>query len=208
MLVAEYGELWAPVHDTTGVIAAQTGPVPLAVSNLLRCYAAELEPVFTDDDAKALAAFLADARAETTPTSRDTLPGIMPNIMAARLANRYDLHGLTMLVDSGRTSGYTALDVAALYLAAGELDMALVLAVNVAVLPGLAGLAGAEPSHVAEGAFLLALTRSSLARRHEWQALAEVTRGTCPADQDRDGTSFLAADAVVSLLTTLRPGSP
>jgi len=204
MLVAEYGELWAPLRDTTGVIAAQTCPVPLAVGNLLRCYAAELSRVFSGADAKAAAAMLGDARAQTPPTSRDTLPGIMPNIMAARLANRYDLHGLTMLVDSGPTSGHTALDVAALYLAAGELDMALVLAVNVAVPPGLARLAGAEARGIAEGAFLLALTRSSVARRHGWQAHAEIPRGTPePAVPPRTGTSFLAADAVVALLSTL-----
>jgi 3-oxoacyl-(acyl-carrier-protein) synthase len=212
MLVAEYGELWAPVRDTTGVIAAQTGLMPLAVGNLLRCYAAELQRPFagqgaTSEDAMALAAFLADVRAETPPTSRYTLPGIMPNIIAARLANRHDLHGLTMLVDSGRTSGYSALDVAALYLATGELDMALVLAVNVAAPPGLARLADVEPGRVAEGAFLLALTRSSLARHHGWQAYAEIPRGMRePAGEDRSGPSFLAADAIVSLLEALLRG--
>jgi acyl transferase domain-containing protein len=208
MMVAEYGELWAPVRDRTGVIAAETGPMPLAVGNLLRCYAADLERLFTDEDAKALAAFLADAREETPPTNRDTLPGIMPNIMAARLANHYDLHGLTMLVDSGRTSGYTALDVADLYLATGELEMALVLAVNLAVPAGLARLADAEPGKIADGAFLLALTRSSIARRHGWQTLAEIPRGTLePAGRDHMETSFLAADAVVSLLTPLHRNS-
>lgn len=209
MMVAEYGELWAPVSDTTGVIAAETGPMPLAVGNLLRCYAAEVERVFTEEDAKALAAFLADAREENPATNRDTLPGIMPNIMAARLANHYDLHGLTMLVDSGRTSGYTALDVAALYLATGELDLALVLAVNLAVPTALARLTDAEPGRIAEGAFLLALTRSSVARRHGWQSHAEIPRGTRePVGPDHTGTSFLAADAVVSLLTMLhRPSS-
>ena len=186
MMVAEYGELWAPVRDTTGVIAAQSGSMPLMVGNLKRCYAAELERLpagaggLTDEDAKALAAFVADVQGETPPTNRDTLPGIMPNIMARRVANRYDLHGLTMLVDSGAASGYTALDVAALYLAAGELDMALVVAVNLAVAAGLERLAGPEarpePCRIAEGAFLLALTRSSVARRHGWRTHAEIPR--------------------------------
>jgi 3-oxoacyl-(acyl-carrier-protein) synthase len=209
MLVAEYGELWSPVRDTTGVIAALTGPVPLAVGNLLRCYASELTGLFTGADAEALAAFLRDARAETPPTSKDTLPGIMANIMAARLANRYDLHGLTMLVDSGRSSGHTALDAAGLYLATGALDMALVLAVNVAVPPGLARLTGAEAGRIAEGAFLLALTRSSVARRHGWQVYAEIPRGARePAGTpNATGTTFLAADAVVSLLAGLHRNS-
>jgi len=208
MMVTEYGELWAPLRDTTGVIATLTGPAPRAVGNLLRCYAAELERAVTEEDAKALAAFLADVRADNPPTSRDTLPGIMPNIMAARLANHYDLHGLTMLVDSGRTSEYAALDVAALYLATGELDMALVLAVNLAVPAGLARLVDAEPGTIGEGAFLLALTRSSVARRHGWQAHAEIASGTHePADPDHMETSSLVADAVISLLTTLHRNS-
>jgi 3-oxoacyl-(acyl-carrier-protein) synthase len=207
MLIAEYGELWDPVRDTTGVIAARTGPQPLAVGNLMRCYAADLEGVLADDDAKAWAAVLEDVRAEVPPTRKDTLPGIFPNILAARLANRYDLHGPTMLVDSGPTSGHTALDAAALHLDAGELDLALVLAVNVAAPGGLAALTDADPGTVAEGAFLVALTRSSIARRHGWRAHAEVRRGAGePARRNPGGTTFLAADPIVSLLTTM-PGS-
>jgi 3-oxoacyl-(acyl-carrier-protein) synthase len=209
MLIAEYGELWAPVRDTTGVIAAQTGPLPLAVGNLMRCYATDLERLFADDDAKAWAAVLADVRTEIPPTSKDTLPGIFPNILAARLANRYDLHGPTMLVDSGPTSGHTALDTAALHLDSGELDLALVLAVNVAAPVGLARLTGADPGRVAEGAFLVALTRSSIARRHGWRAHTEIPRGARePAGQDSRETTFLAADPIVSLLTTIRQSSP
>jgi 3-oxoacyl-(acyl-carrier-protein) synthase len=209
MLIAEYGELWAPVRDTTGVIAAQTGPLPLAVGNLMRCYAADLESLFADDDAKALAAVLEDVRAETPPTTKDTLPGIMPNIVAARLANRYDLHGPTMVVDSGPTSGDTAVDAAALHLNTGELDLALVLAVNLAAPEGLARLTDAEPGRIAEGAFLLALTRSSIARRHGWRAHTEIPPGARePSTRDHRGTTFLAADAIVSLLTTMRQSSP
>jgi 3-oxoacyl-(acyl-carrier-protein) synthase len=209
MLIAEYGELWAPVHDTTGVIAARSGPQPLAVGNLSRCYAADLERLFADDDAKAWAAVLDDVRAEIPSTRKDTLPGIFPNILAARLANRYDLHGPTMLVDSGPTSGHTALDTAALHLNTGELDLALVLAVNVAAPEGLARLTDAASGSIAEGAFLLALTRSSIARRHGWQAHTEVPRSAGePAGRDPAGTTFLAADPIVSLLTTMLQGSP
>lgn len=199
MMVAEYGELWAPVRDTTGVIAARTGPQPLAVGNLLRCYAADLESLFADDDAKAWATVLEDVRAEVPPTRKDTLPGIFPNILAARLANRYDLHGPTMLVDSGPTSGHTALDTAALHLDAGELDLALVLAVNVAAPDGLADLTDAARGRTAEGAFMVALTRSSIARQHGWRAHTVLRRGA-----REPGTTFLAADALVSLLTTMQ----
>ncbi|MFG2043072.1 beta-ketoacyl synthase N-terminal-like domain-containing protein [Dactylosporangium sp. NPDC048998] len=208
MLIDEYGELWAPVRDTTGVIAARSGPQPLAVGNLLRCYAADLEGLFADDDAKTWAAVLDDVRAETPPTRKDTLPGIFPNILAARLANRHDLHGPAMLVDSGPTSGATALNTAALHLATGELDLALVLAVNAAVPAGLEHVTGAAPDGNAEGAFLVALARSSTARRQGWRALAEVPRGAGgPTGRDTGGTTFLAADPIVSLLATMAQSS-
>jgi hypothetical protein len=214
MLIAEYGELWAPVRATTGVIAARTGPQPLAVGNLLRCYAADLEHLFAhradDADAKAWAAVVEDVRAEVPPTRKDTLPGIFPNILAARLANRYDLHGPTMLVDSGPDSGHTALDTAALHLDSGELDLALVSAVTVAAPDGLTGLTGVAPDRLAdltEGAFLVALTRASVARRHGWRALTELHRGA-RAPASLDGTTFLAADALVSLLTTTLRSAP
>jgi hypothetical protein len=114
-----------------------------------------------------------------------------------------------MLVDSGPTSGDTALEVAALHLDAGELDLALVLAVNVAAPAGLARLTDADPGRIAEGAFVVALTRSSIARQHGWRAHAEIPRGACaPAGRDSAGTTFLAADAIVSLLTTMRRSSP
>ena len=209
MLIAEYGELWAPVRDTTGVIAAGFRPQPLSVGNLMRCYGADLDRLFADDDAKAWAAVLEDVRAETPPTRKDTLPGIFPNVLAARLANRHDLHGATMLVDSGPTSGRTALDTAALHLDAGELDLALVLAVNLAAPAGFARLTDVAPGRIAEGAFLVALTRSSIARRHGWRVHTEVPRGAGDLiGRDPAGTTFLAADALISLLTTMRRSSP
>jgi 3-oxoacyl-(acyl-carrier-protein) synthase len=206
--VAEYGELWAPVRDTTGVVAAQTGLPPGSVDNLLRCYAADLQAAFTqDDEAKALDAFLADVCSATPPTGKDTLPGITPSILASRLASRYDLHGPAMLVDTGPTSGHTALQVASLYLHAGDMDMALVLGVSTVTRPGLAPLIGADPASHTEGAFLLALTRESLARVHGWTVLTTVddTPRHRPDSPDASGAhaTFLAADGLVELIRGL-----
>lgn len=209
--VAEYGELWAPVRDTTGVVAAQTSLPPGSVDNLLRCYATDLKAVFTqEDDAKALDAFLADICSATPPTGKDTLPGITPSILASRLASRYDLHGPAMLVDTGPASGHTALHVASLYLQAGDVDMALVLGVSTVTRPGLAPLIGADPAGHTEGAFLLALTRESLALEHGWTVLTTVDdsppRRTEPLDAGSASggyAAFLAADGLVELLRAL-----
>jgi 3-oxoacyl-(acyl-carrier-protein) synthase len=209
--VAEHGELWTPVRDTTGVVATQTTLSPASVDNLLRCYAADLKAIFTqEDEAKALDAFLADICAVTPPTGRDTLPGILPNILASRLASRYDLHGPAMLVDTGPTSGRTALQAASLYLRAGDMDMALVLGVSHVIRPGLAPLVGTDLASHTEGAFLLALTRESLAREHGWTVLATVDeppreRTESPGTSSASGARaiFLGADEMVELLRAL-----
>jgi 3-oxoacyl-(acyl-carrier-protein) synthase len=203
--VAEHGELWAPLRDTTGVVATQTTLSPASVDNLLRCHAADLKTVCTqEDEAKALDAFLADVCSVTPPTGRDTLPGIMPNILASRLARRYDLHGPAMLVDGGPASGRAALRAASLYLRAGDMDMALVLGVSHVVRPGLAPLLGADPARQTEGAFLLALTRQSLAREHGWTVLAPVD-GPPPRTSGETAAhaAFLGADEMVELLRAL-----
>jgi 3-oxoacyl-(acyl-carrier-protein) synthase len=208
--VAGYGEIWAPVRDTTGVVAAQTALSPGSVDNLLRCYAADLKAAFTQDDATALDAFLAGICSATPPTGKDTLPGIMPNILASRLASRYDLHGPAMLVDTGPTSGRTALQVASLYLHSGDLDMALVLGVSTVIRPGLAPLMGADPASHTEGAFLLALTREPLALEYGWTVLTTVDDTPVHRTQTPDASSasgaratFLAADGLVDLLRIL-----
>jgi 3-oxoacyl-(acyl-carrier-protein) synthase len=209
--VAEHGELWAPVRETTGVVATQTALSRGSVDNLLRCYAADLKAVFPqNDDAKALDAFLADICSATPPTGKDTLPGILPNILASRLASRYDLHGPAMLVDTGPTSGYTALQVASLYLQAGDMDMALVLGVSTVIRPGLAPLIGADPATQTEGAFLLALTRESLALEHGWTVLTTMNDTTVRRTESPDvggarsaHATFLAADGLVELLRGL-----
>jgi hypothetical protein len=87
--------------------------------------------------------------------------------------------------------------------------VALVLGVNTGVLPELAALADPAGIDLAEGAFLVALARQSLARAHGWPVLAELE--PCSWSQSpavRPGTSFRAADGILTLLRrTLMPRS-
>lgn len=213
LFIAEHGELWAPTRATTGVIAAATGPSPSAMDHLVRCYAEEVDRVLDGADRAAFADCLAEIRSRTQATTKDTLPGIMPNVIAARVANRHDLGGSTMLVDTGATSGLTAVHTAVRHLSRGLLDMALVLGVSPTGRPEFARFMGIDPPRVAEGAFLLALSRQSTARAHGLTPLARLAsawpaRGGAAADADRDtDATFLAADGILGVLRALHTGT-
>ncbi|OON71505.1 polyketide synthase [Streptomyces tsukubensis] len=214
---AEHGELWDPVRATTGVFAASLGPPPSAMDHLVRCHAAELDGLLDGPDRAAFTDWLGELRATTPPTTKDTLPGILPGIVPARVANRHDLGGPTMLVDTGATSGLTAVHTAARYLARGELNLALVLGVSATARPEFARFMGVDPERVAEGAFLLALGRASVARAHGLRPLAGLrtawggtprppVRLTCGAAGA--GQTFLGADGVLAVIRALHIDAP
>ncbi|MFJ1767902.1 SDR family oxidoreductase [Amycolatopsis sp. NPDC088138] len=203
--VTQHGELWSAVRERTGVVAACTGPSRLALDNVVRCYAEDLRDVtaLPEPDSVALKAFLTDHRAMTEPTSSGTLPGLMPNILAARLANRYDLHGPSLSVDTGRTSALTAIHTASRYLRAGDLDLALVVAASADRGTDLAAVLEVDAARIAEGAFLLALSRRSTATAQGWPILAtlaavldEVPQQPTITCGGPDGHTYLGADGL------------
>nr|BFD81223.1 hypothetical protein StreXyl84_06240 [Streptomyces sp. Xyl84] len=207
--VDEHGELWAELRDTTGVIAAHTGMPRGLVGTAVRCYADDAtaalqahagEPGFTT-----AAVHLETTRKAFPACTEDSQAGVLPNVIASRLAARYDLHGPTMAVDAGVDSTLTALRVAQRYLRTSELDLALILAVNGNATATNAALAPTGATTLAEGAFLLAVTTGRLAERHGWQALARLscgnqTRAATTAVPGTPERSYLAADHAVALL--------
>ncbi|WP_051753788.1 SDR family oxidoreductase [Streptomyces achromogenes] len=208
--VDDHGEIWAELRETTGVIAAHTGMPRGLVGTAVRCYAHDAgavlrarasEPGFTR-----AAARLETARQSFPACTEDSQAGVLPNVIASRIAARYDLHGPTMAVDSGVDSTLTALRVAQRYLRSGELDLALVLAVNGNATATNAAVTRTGATALAEGAFLLAVTTERLAEQHGWRALARMSF----ADQEAEAETadvpeapargYLAADQAVALL--------
>ncbi|MBB5957171.1 NAD(P)-dependent dehydrogenase (short-subunit alcohol dehydrogenase family)/3-oxoacyl-(acyl-carrier-protein) synthase [Saccharothrix tamanrassetensis] len=212
----EHGALWQGVESRTGVLAAHTGPVGTVGAVAMRCYADDLlslraEPddqVSRTDLEQAVKDCLDQVREERLPTNEDTLPGVGPNVIPARLANHLDLHGPALTLDTGTSSTYTAVHVASRYLATREVDLALVLALNGNSTPEFAALLGRPVDHLAEGAFLLALARKRDAAAKGWPVLCRVTtdprpeRAPAPARPSRE-RSYLGADGAVGLLSAL-----
>ncbi|GAB2809301.1 beta-ketoacyl synthase N-terminal-like domain-containing protein [Streptomyces daliensis] len=176
--VAEHGELWGPVRDTTGVITAQTGPSRLFMDSAVRCYARDLALHGDPADAEAMRLFLDRVRHSAPASAAGTLTGIQPNVLGARIASRYDLHGLTSNVDAADGAGDMALHVASRHLCGGRLDMALVAGLNANSGPDFAAAVERSPHHIAEGCFLVALAREPVAEEHGWPVIGRLTVGT------------------------------
>ncbi|WP_217213172.1 SDR family oxidoreductase [Streptomyces sp. AC550_RSS872] len=217
MLLRAYHRLPDPVrgvcnrlHDTTGVIAGHMGPTRQAIHYALRCYLGDLEntigsgPEFTRISKK--------ARELVPPSTEDSFPGIMPNIISARLAALCDFHGLSMTIDTGPDAASDALRTAERHLRHGSLDLAVVAGVNGNSTPELAEALSAS-AELAEGAFLLVLARESTAREHGLPILAKLrtttgrpdpsTRPSCRVPLADSGRSYLGADAMTAVFAHL-----
>lgn len=165
-------------HRTAGVVVGHTGATRNALLYKTRAYLDEIaHAVAGAEDEAVTGKFLQRLRERATgliaaPTE-DSFPGEMPNVIAARLSNYFDLRGLSLTVDAGEASLLEAFDVAGLYLGFREIDVALVAGVNGTALPGWND-TGSRPA--AEGAFLFVVTRRSLAEEAGLPVLAVMER--------------------------------
>ncbi|WP_406402792.1 SDR family oxidoreductase [Streptomyces sp. NBC_00879] len=165
-------------HKTTGVVVGHTGATRNALLYKTRAYLDEIGHAVAGADERATTAkFLQRLEERATgliaaPTE-DSFPGEMPNVIAARLSNYFDLRGLNITVDAGEASLIEAFDVAGSYLDFSEIDVALVAGVNGTALPGWNDTAGRNAT---EGAFLFVVTRRSLAEEAGLPVLAVMER--------------------------------
>lgn len=166
--VEEHGELWSDLRERTGVITATAGLNHSLRDLHLRAGSAELHRHFDDAaESRALNDLLGEVRARQGLTE-ENFSGALPSIATNRITNRWDLHGTSLAIDAGPDSSRYALRTARRYLTDGRLDLALLLALNEAGAPEAGRFAGRSEGHLADGAFLLALTRESFARERGW----------------------------------------
>ncbi|GGX54692.1 beta-ketoacyl synthase N-terminal-like domain-containing protein [Streptomyces noursei] len=207
------------LRETTGVVVGHTGPTRHALDYALRCHRSAVARILRDGDSPPPEwdPIEREVLDEVPPGDDATLPGLMPNIIAARVCAVRDYRGLNMTVDTGPASGLTALRTADLLLRRRTLDIALVAGVNgntlremrLAVQPWTRG----RP--LAEGAFVLAVSRSSVASAHGLPVLSylrsDTGRGQAPstAGEASDAPhpladrTYLGADPLVTLLAAV-----
>ncbi|WP_069159665.1 SDR family oxidoreductase [Nocardia altamirensis] len=220
---ADLGAFWTEQQAETGVILGHFGETRNAVLYATRCYLDDAATALRADPGLACESWLdqvlddvaADIRALVPPATENTFPGMMPNVIPARVANYFGLNGLNMTVDTGFTAAMSAIDVASRYLRTGELRMALVGGINGnttdeqrTLLDGLLP-AGAC---LAEGAFLLALTTEETAAAAglpvigflEPVAAAVGADVECGARNDSGRPNFLGGEGAFGIISALR----
>ncbi|OXM62796.1 SDR family oxidoreductase [Amycolatopsis vastitatis] len=157
--------------ERTAVFVGHSGPTTAAVRRDTRAYLAGLAARGGIDRFDDLVA--EPARTAVPAATEDSYTGLMPNIIAARIAQRLDLHGPNMSLDAGLDSFTSALVAAIRSLRDGETDLAFVVGVSAAAEQ-------AEPEagrESAEGAAGVVLTRRSIATSRGLPELAAVRVG-------------------------------
>ena len=178
----QLGDLWDKGAERAGVVVGNLGPTRSAMLYATRCYLDDIAAGLAADPALVLPpefteALAARVRRLVPPSNEDSFPGMMANVISARMANYFDLNGPNITLDSGLSSALAAVDVAHRYLVAGELDFALVGGFNGNVLPEYRMLLGdlvGPDDELAEGAFLFALTTEETAAAHGLPVLATL----------------------------------
>ncbi|UXY30476.1 SDR family oxidoreductase [Streptomyces sp. HUAS TT20] len=171
----QLGDFWQRHTGRTGVVVGHMGPTRAAMLYANRCYLDDIEHALRQDPELAgtpqltplLEGLRERVRSLVPPSTEDSFPGMMPNIISARVANYFDLKGPNITVDAGLASTVTAFATAVRYLRGGELDFVLAGGINGNSLPELQGLLSdvfEEPVEPAEGAFLFGLTTERAAR--------------------------------------------
>ncbi|MFF7778446.1 SDR family NAD(P)-dependent oxidoreductase [Streptomyces tanashiensis] len=189
----------------TGVLVGHSGPTRAALGSDLRCYREDLLRKLTGP-AGIPSRTLDDAiRAMSRPVNEDAYPGLMPNVIAARVVQQLDLHGPNMTLDAGRDSTNSALVTALRYLRDGEMDLAVVIGVNATT--------DHVPTHGsgenAEAAVGFVLTRLSVARKHGMTVLGrvELATGDTPVEAETGEPvrerNHRGAEGAVALLRAL-----
>ncbi|GAA3145236.1 SDR family oxidoreductase [Streptomyces rameus] len=181
----QLGDFWQRHTERTGVVVGHMGPTRAAMLYANRCYLDDIEHALRQDPELAGTAQLSPllermrerVRSLVPPSNEDSFPGMMPNIISARVANYFDLKGPNITVDAGLASTVAAFATAVRYLRSGELDFVLAGGINGNSLPELGGLLSdvfEEPVRPAEGAFLFGLTTERAAREAGLRVLGIV----------------------------------
>ncbi len=169
--------------------------------------ASEFFPDWTEER---LEMFAQELRNSLAPCNSDTIPGAMPNILAARVAGRLGFHGRSLVLDSACASSLIAVEIAVDDLRSGKSDLALAGGVFVNSLPcftqmfcGLEALSASEQVRpfddsadgtlLGEGIGIVVLKRLEDALRDGDRIYASIAG--IASSSDGKGTSMLAPAA-------------
>jgi 3-oxoacyl-(acyl-carrier-protein) synthase len=178
---------WKTMAEQVGVVLGIEGKTGCGVEANVRVFRDWLrgrldrDASLGADDRAALRAHVDAAAASVPVTGPYTLLGLMPNVVAGRIANAFNLKGPNLVVDAHRASLAAALRVAAGWVESGERPLVLAGAIHAATQPAVASLvhasvAAPERRPIGEAAMLLALAPLRVAAVRGWPVLAVLDR--------------------------------
>ncbi|MCF7965764.1 MAG: SDR family NAD(P)-dependent oxidoreductase [Methylobacter tundripaludum] len=148
------------------------------------------------------------------PSGSYTLPGCMPNVVAGRVANYFNLKGPNMVIDKGAESLAQTFEVATQLLRHGDCKLALLGAINAhggnlaAKSSPRQSADGAKP--VGEAALMLAVTTPDEAAAQGWPVLGLVQVETAASQSDgisqavgATAWDYRGAEGVVELMAAV-----
>jgi acyl transferase domain-containing protein/NAD(P)-dependent dehydrogenase (short-subunit alcohol dehydrogenase family) len=186
---------WTPSKEKIGVVLGLTGKTPRAIAAIERVFLDNLrrnlersQAIFglDESDFTRIKEKLCDILASSNPPSNPyTMLGMLPNLAAGRVANLFDLSGPNLVMDAGNFSLLEVLRAAERWLAGGSADVMLAGALHTDVQrhpwrEAAAASTAMGASH--EGACLLALTTTEMARERGWPVLAHISVGALGND--------------------------
>ncbi|MDN7587896.1 SDR family oxidoreductase [Burkholderia seminalis] len=215
------GMFWQEHADTIGLVMGHMGPTRNAALYASRCYLDDIAAAVLDatrPDERATTERLLDGLRDATqrlvaPTTENSFPGMMPNVIPARVANYHDLHGMNMTVDAGHASTLAAFEAAERFLCSGELDMAIVGGINGNAAEEVGPAFGLP---LAEGIVLFAVTTVRHAQAEGLPVLAVVGGGdaraavepAAPCDATGRAVTYAGADAAIDVLRAIVARTP
>jgi 3-oxoacyl-(acyl-carrier-protein) synthase/NAD(P)-dependent dehydrogenase (short-subunit alcohol dehydrogenase family) len=164
-VLARIPDQWPKLRSEIGVVLGVEGKTECGMQVNQRIFLDRLrrrvsecaENGFQQDKIEILDRLSAAIKNDILPSGPYTLPGLMPNLVAGRVSQMFDLHGPNIVVDMGAGSLFQSIDVAAGFLAHQECKI---------VLAGGVNAARTSPEDV-EGAFMMALTTPEIAKEHD-----------------------------------------
>jgi acyl transferase domain-containing protein/NAD(P)-dependent dehydrogenase (short-subunit alcohol dehydrogenase family)/acyl-CoA thioesterase FadM len=197
---------WEKLAEETGVILGVEGKTGRGIDATLRVFRDHVARRLREDGARDAADFIV-TRLDRLPASGPyTLLGLMPNVIAGRISNAFNLKGANLVVDGQRASLLEAIELGRRWVEGGECKVVLAGAIHGHAHPAIAALvhgsrAFPEARPLAEAAVVLALAPVALAREKGWNVIAVL--GGRPAakrlDVGRERVCLLGAEGALEV---------
>lgn len=203
------------VRTGVGVVLGHVGPTRNAAHLALRCHLDDLKRRLENSgglDESIHRLLGGEVETLVAESTEDSFPGSMPNVIAGRIANYFDLNGPALTVDAGLDSMAAALATSARYLADGSADIVFAGALSANVSNAFRRLVSEcpdLPDEIREGAVLFAVTTPETAARLDLdvKAALELAPATPSQRVPTSNDPYLAAADGVTLLHGLHARS-